>query len=355
MRSILVLVLTLGAAGVTLAAPVAARAATSSGSILYVKNHDIYAVTPDGRTTRRITHDGGSKTRNHTGGVGYLAPSASADGRIVVAVRNQHVSPVNTQGYLHVLSRTGKPIRTFKPQQFNPVKLNSAPCASEQIPMGILNAYVAPDGGHVVYTAQTEVQSPDCSAAYGYSTFVVGISGKNAHEVTRSNGNGASLEAGMWVNRTRFLLDDIDFGSQGFWYVDLPGHTARAWTQATDYTDGTWELPAQHGNKLASQGYSNVTNARALRLWASSGPPGRPTPQCDVASPVRGDIPNRPTWSPNAAAVAFDVDDSHSAVRAGEGLYVLTVGATVSGASCTAPKQIVHGGFQPFWTPAKLT
>src|SRR5690349_15119537 len=87
MRSILVLALTLGAtSGVAIASAVTAHAASPAGSILYVKNHDIYAVTPDGHTTRRITRDGGRATSNRTGGIGYHSPSASTDGKIVVAV-----------------------------------------------------------------------------------------------------------------------------------------------------------------------------------------------------------------------------------------------------------------------------
>src|SRR5690242_17711777 len=106
MRSILVLALTLGATnGVALATAATASAATTAGSILYVKNHDIYAVTPNGHSTRRITHDGGRATSNRTGGIGYHSPSASNDGKVVVAFRNQRVSPMNTQGYLHVMNR----------------------------------------------------------------------------------------------------------------------------------------------------------------------------------------------------------------------------------------------------------
>jgi hypothetical protein len=356
-RAILAIALTVGAvAGGCVAAAGPASAATPGGSILYVKKNNVYAITADGRHSRQLTHDGRRKTRNHTGGVGYLAPSASSSGRTIVTVRNQHVSAADTQGYVHVLNRDGRGIRTFKPLQFKHVKLNTSPCQSVQEPRGILNAYVSPDGKHIAYTVETRVRSADCNAAVGYSTFVVNTNGTGAHEIKRSNGNGASLESGMWAGNKRLLLDDIDFGSQGFWYVNLPSHTARRWTQASDFTDGTWELPALHDRKLASVGYSNVTNGKAMRLWTAGGPPARPTGRCDLRTPVRGETVDRPSWSPDSTAIAFAVDDNTpSKLRAGEGLYVMTVGASLSSSSCASPHQLVHGGSQPFWTPATLT
>lgn len=354
MRSILVLALTLAAtSGVALAAAGTSHAATPAGSILYVKNHDIYAVTPGGHTTRRITHNGGQATSNRTGGIGYHGPSASANGKVIVAFRNQRYSPVNQQGWLYVLNRNGATVRRFKPPQFDVVKLDTSPCASQQQPRGLIDAMVSPDGKYIIYTAIANDGFSDCSAALAYSTWIVNINGTGGAIVKRGTGNSASLEAGQWVSNSRVLLDDIDFGSQGFWYVDLPSHRAKAWTQASDLTDGAWAVPALHKGKLASVGYSNVTNTKALRLWSSSGPPARPVARCDLASPVGGDYVDRPSWSPASDAVAFVVSHTGGGkVRSREGVYVMS--ATDLATSCRSPRLLVPGGTDSFWSATNL-
>ncbi|HEY2297691.1 MAG TPA: hypothetical protein VGH43_08180 [Jatrophihabitans sp.] len=356
-RTILTIALVLGlGAGVTVTTTATAQATgvNSTGSILYVKNHDVYAITPNGAHVRRITHNGSTATHNRTGGIGYDAPSASNSGKIIVALRNQKVSAVNTQGWLHVMNRNGRAIRTFNPPQFKHLVVDTAPCKSVQEPRGIIDAIVSPDGKHIVYTVLSRDSFPDCSAGVGYSTYVVKINGTGGAMIKRGGGNGASIEAGQWVNNRRLLLDDVDFGSTGFWYADLPSRTAHKWTQAYAYgTDAVYGMPALHRGKLASVGFSENTGSNALRLWSSSGPPARPNRRCDLATPVGGDFSDRPSWSPRSDAVAYSVNDSKAAVRNGEGLYVLPT-ATLSGTTCRSPRMLMRGATAPFWTPAGL-
>jgi hypothetical protein len=353
MRWILVLALTLGTAtGVSLTAATAAHGATPAGSILYVKNHDIYAVTPNGRTTRRITHDGGSATHDRTGGIGYRSPSASSNGTVVVAYRNQRVSAINTQGYLHVMNRNGKRIGTIHPMQFTPHTVDTAPCHTVWEPRGIWNAAVSPDGKHVVYTILENLLGADCSGGIGFETLVVNINGTGATLLRRSNGQAAGLEMGMWVNNARVLLDNDQVGLQAFYYADLPSNTVKRWVQSDDAADSTFGTPALRKGKLASGGVSPNTAEPVVRLWTSSGPPARPSMRCELNSPVQSDWPGSFGWSPSASDLTYSVGTGGS--KAGEGVYVLHVGSTVTGSSCHAARLLVRSATDSFWSAANL-
>jgi hypothetical protein len=353
MRSILVLALTLGAAtGVSLTAAGAAHGATPAGSILYVKNHDIYAVTPNGRTSRRITHDGGRATSNHTGGVGYRSPSASSNGKIVVAYRNQRVSPMSTQGYLHVMNRNGKAIRSIHPLQFGTHTVKTQPCFTKSQPRGIANAAVSPDGKHIVYTVLENIVGADCSAGIDYDTLVINTNGTGARLLKRSGGNANRLEMGMWVNNTRVLLDNDDVGLQAFYYVDLPNHTAKKWVQSSDAADSTYGTPALRKGKLASGGISPNSSEPVTRVWTTGGPPARPSMRCELNSPVHADWPSAFDWSPSAYDLTYSIGTGGG--KTGEGVYVLHVGPTVTGSSCHSPRLLVRGATDSFWTAANL-
>lgn len=353
MRWILVLALTVGAStGVTLAAATAAHGATPVGSILYVKNHDIYAVTPNGHKTRRITHDGPRKTGDHTGGVGYHSPSASNNGKVVVAVRNQRKSRINTQGYLHVMNRNGRKIRTFHPPQYRSQTLLTQPCYTKWQPKGIFSAVVSPDGKHIVYTVLEDISGSDCTAGIDYETWVVNTNGTGAKLVKRTNGNGQALELGGWASSRRLLLDNDAVGTQAFYYLDLPSHTAKKWVQSGDAGDSTYGTPVLRDHKLASSGISPNTAEPAVRLWSTTGPPAHPAMRCELDSPVHADWPGGLGWSPSADDLVYSVGTGGS--KPAEGVYVLHVGTAVTGASCRSPRLLVHSGTDSSWTAANL-
>lgn len=353
MRSLLVLALTCGVtATVAVAAAGAAHAATPAGSILYVKNYDVYATTPNGHTTRRITHDGTRATTNHTGGIGYHSPSASDNGTILVAFRNQKLSPMNTQGFLHVMNRNGANIRTFRPMQFRPQTIETQPCFTKWQPRGIVSAAVSPDGRHIAYTILENVVGSDCTGGIDFDTVIVNIDGTGATLVKRSNGDANALEMGNWASSTRLLVDNDQVGLQAFYYLDLPSHTAKTWVQSGDAGDSTYGVPALRSGKLASGGISQNTAEPVLRLWTTSGPPARPTMRCELNSPVQSDWPGAFGWSPSAQDLVYSV--GAGGTKAAEGVYVLHVGSTVTGTSCTSPRMLVRGATDSFWAAANL-
>ncbi len=329
---------------------------TAPGSILYVKNHDVWLTNSTASTTTRITTNGSTATADHTGGVGYHAPTQPNSGAFVVAVRNQNYSPGYSQGWIWVLNRDGSVIRKFKPPQFAylPNPGSSCPVPAYQVPRGIVNATVSPDGRHIAYTDWTYEELPDCTVATGYSTYIVSSTGTAPHHIARGDGDAADIEAGRWATNQQLLLDDVDFGSVAFWSVTLPSSTAADWSDAPDYLDAAYSQPALSGHRLASTSYSEYAAGNVMRLWTSAGPPADPSPQCEYPTDdlATGAYASDPSWAPLAKAVAWSVDDDKTAVRAGEGVYVVQVGTNLT---CRpAPVLLVPGGFEPYWSPASL-
>ena len=342
--------------GTTNATAAAPGVVTASGSILYVKNHDVWLTNSTASTTTRITTNGSTATSDHTGGIGYRAPTQPNSGAFVVTVRNQNYSPGYSQGWIWVMNRDGSVIRKFKPPQFAYIPNPGSPCAvhAYQVPRGILNATVSPDGRHIAYTDLTYEELSDCTVATGYSTYIVSSTGTAAHQIARSDGDAADIEGGRWATNQQLLLDDVDFGSVAFWSVTLPSYTAVHWSDAPDYLDAAYGQPTRSGQKLASSGYSEYSAGNAMRLWTSSGPPADPTPKCEYPTDdlASGGYASDPSWAPLAKAVAWAVDDDRAAVRAGEGVYVVQVGTSLT---CRPqPVLLVPGGFQPYWSPASV-
>src|SRR4051812_38244662 len=102
------------------ASPASAAGAPLVGSVVYDKNSNVYVT--DGVTTRQLTTDGGTPASDGTGSTGYLVPSESDDGTLVVAIRNQQRTSSDQQtyyrGYLWVMDAYGHVARKINPPQF---------------------------------------------------------------------------------------------------------------------------------------------------------------------------------------------------------------------------------------------
>jgi hypothetical protein len=167
---------------------------------------------------------------------------ARPDGGLIVAVRNQQLDRGKpseyTQGVIWEMDRSGHLVRKFKPAQFNHIAGGSCNPAVLQLPLGIYNAVVSPNGKYVAYTAHKYVQSASCSAVEGYSSWIANIDGSGARMIADTGGNTASLEIGHFTaDSSRLLVDRADFGSIETYYVNLPGSTAQPWTGAAPDED----------------------------------------------------------------------------------------------------------------------
>lgn len=353
----------------TLAAAPAAAAnppTHTPGSLVYVKNGNVWVSTPDGATQRQITADGGVPTGDGTGDSPYRAPSES-DGGLIVAVRNQEFnkgqSSEYTQGYLWEMDLRGNVLRKFKPPQFDYIAGGSCSPAVQELPLGLVNAVISPDGRYIAYTAQTYVQTAACDVAQGYSSWIVNVDGSNPHMIRDSRNDTASLEVGQFTaDSSKLLVDRADFGSIEDFYVSVPGSTATDWTAPAndDFLNEAYGQPDVRGGILATEGYSQLTSRNALRVWTTSGFTTDPGNYCDYASPVSDagltdlELITRPSLSPDGSYVAWEDSSSDGSVtKTGQGIYTLAT-STLSHSCATYSELLIPGGEDPFWANAGI-
>jgi hypothetical protein len=347
------------------AGPAAATGASAPGSIVFAKSKDIYLSTPDGSAQVRVTTDGSTPTADHTGDTGYSVPSESDNG-LLVAVRNQEInagqSGEYTQGYLWELDRSGNVIRKFKPPQFDYIS-SGCPTPAAQLPLGIINAVVSPDGKYIAYTGQTYVQGVCGDVVQGYSSWVVKSDGTGGRMLNDGTSDTASLEIGQWTaDSSKLLLDRADFGSIADYYVNVPGFDTHVWTApaSDDYIDEAYGQPDVRGGILATEGYSELTSRNALRLWTTSNFTSDPTMKCDYSSPVADggfsdlELISRPAVAPDGSYVAWEDSSSDGTVaKTGQGIYLLPT-STINSNCSTASTLFIARGEDPFWTPAGI-
>src|SRR4051794_13098221 len=355
------------AAAPTTAATGSAAGITGTGSIVYARSHDLFLTTSDGSRTQRVTWDGSRATANHTGGVGYLSPSQSDSGGLIVAVRNQVGAKGSPTGWLWVMNRQGAVIRRFAPPQNTissyPTIAACAPTPYAYEPDGIVKATVSPDGTRIAYVEQgtwQAAQGKDCATSPITSTFVVNINGTGAVRVRESATNNPwNLEAGAWASPTRLVIARTRTHQQ-LLYADAPHFTPQSWwanPDASDYDDAHQE-PSFRRGIIASVGISSFSNARVLRLWTSAGPPAAVTPRCEYAATGGGSNPEAgsPSVSPDGTGVAWYEQGTNATEVAGEGIYVMRTGTPATSCPADGSKRLlVQGGYMPFWGPAAVT
>lgn len=378
-------VVAIASSGTALAPPASAHTtapkATSvqaPGSILYIKAHDVYLTDSRGSATIRITRTGARATRDRTGGVGFLAPSQSDSGNVLVAARNQSVAGSDgaLQGWIWVMRRDGTVLRKFRPYQIALIG-GLTGCVGgryRQFPLGILNMKVSPDGRQIAFDEKFDVVgSGSCQAAQSYATFVVDIDGRHGRMITRAGGNGSFLELGQWVGSRRLLLDDVQFDSVRDYYADAPGFQATPWFAASGEIDAAYGQPNQSAGKLATSGASTYTRndigapLSVVRFWNSAEPPAAPAPACEYAATAGGSTDGKfgtelpqaedPSLSPDGTAAVWDEIQGPQMDRADEGIYLVQLPAgPLSGDNpCPYAKhELVADAGYPSWSRAPL-
>jgi hypothetical protein len=350
---------------VSLAVAPAASAAPrtgETGSIIYDKGGDVYQTTPDGSQTHQVTTNGSTPTSDQTGSTGYAVPTESDNG-LIAAVRNQDVAGYSL-GFIWVMDRNGTVIDKFQPPQFD--LLAQFPGCSgpdAQLPQGILNATISPDGKHIAYTATALGNDALCEPLSEVGSWIADIDGRNAHWLSAGTYDTADIEIGRWVSNTRLLIDRFDFGSIENFYVDLPSYTATSWSEPGDFIDQTYLQPDVANGVAVTDGYSETSADPAIRIWPTSGfnsPLG--SNFCEYPSPahpgVLHDNLNQPSLSPDGAEVVFEDYDGTVPNESDEGIYLAPAAPILaSNQACAAanPSLFVQGAEDPFWTPASIT
>lgn len=293
---------------------VVTTASTLPGSIVYLKNNNVWIANGDGTGSRAVTRDG---TKSNP----YYSPSESDTG-VVVAAHSLDIVRM-TQG--------GRVLNTIDP----PALRNSAGANMDGVPADVA---ISPDGKRIAWTF---VQY-DCPVGSGCT--VRAATGYTAADHHASAGTPIQYRAPSWVTNTRTLstggylrqvmLHDISTSTPRHWFDD-----SQAASPDTDLADGE---VSSDGKWLAEvRGYQATTRIQLYRVNgdARTGSPALPTPVCNTAAQA-GQA--SPTWAPGAAAVAW---------QAKEGIWI-----HVDPANCAGGREFVAlpGGSRPDWSAAPL-
>ena len=300
------------AAGMITASAEAAVATTNPGTIVYIKNANVWIARGTGTGAHAVTTDG---TRTNP----YRSPSESNGGTIAVARGTKIVR----------MTQHGRVLNTIDPPQLR----NSA---GEPMDGVVNEVAISPDGtkiawGYVRYSCPIGV---DCMVRYatGYTA------ASHYQRVGRPN----YFHAASWVTNARTLVGG-GFGSQ----VMLHDLTAapKHWFDDIDYASPSTDLSdgevSPNGKWVAEvRGYGSSTSIIWYQVSGNvktGAVPAVPTWKC-YTNPTANQ--SHPTWSPDSNNLAFAIKSGIQIER--------------NAASCTSAVTLIAGGSQPDWSAAPL-
>lgn len=305
----------LSAAAIALAAGAAPAAADS---IVYTSGGDIWRATPDGATTRQLTHEGV-----------YGEASQADDGTIVATAGRR----------LRRLDAAGTVVADFP-----------AAALADENWAGPFDPDVSPDGTKVAYSWLYESRgssSPNCPLTPDECTLGYIRGGSTVSWADRATALG---ELGWWrhwtqpswIGNDRLLLSGRDvpvmFDRGGIGSFGAQGESPAAWFGAgVHLADGDL---TRAGDRVA---YVTGIGQSELTVWSVSGAPGSEQPRfCFSFTGPSGHFAD-PTWSPDGRTLAWSEDDG-------------TWAATIPGCSGDGveSRKIVPLGKLPDWGPADL-
>jgi hypothetical protein len=315
---------TLAATLVAVAAPttpahatVPASATTLPGSIVLLKDYNIWLVRPDGTGLVQVTKDGTFASQ-------YYSPSMADDGTIA-AGKGQEIIRLKQNGT--VLNRMDPPPLT-----------NSVGQPQDGVPVGVA---ISPDGTRIAWSTASDTcpVAADCGART--------VTGVTSASVLTPPTTTSYFGDPSWVSNTRLMvhggygsqmmLQDIG-GSPHHWFDDR-----EVYSSDTDLGDG-WV--SRDGRLLvARRGYGSTSRIFTYRTAGdprSGDPTTLATPSPDCATNADAKISD-PTAAPDGSAFA---------TAEVEGVSVMTIGAT-----CETNQAwlLVPGATEPFWSPAAIS
>jgi len=295
----------------------AAATAVPAGSILFIKDYNVWIARGDGSGQRAVT-TGGSFANP------WVSPSQSDSGLVVVIRGN----------LIYQMNQWGRVTKTMDPP---PLK-NSA---GQMMDGPLVNAAVAPDGRRIAYTYTKE------TCPIGASCFIRSVTGyTDSAELTPPQKYGSTFfDHPSWVTNTRTLvnggylsqmnLHDLGGAEASYWFDDEQIYGPE---NSTDL--GNAEV-TRDGTKLAAvRGY----DADQQIIWyrvvgdARTGEPGLPEPMCWTE---KGAGVTNPTWSPDGTALAIEQPQGIEIAR--------------GVATCTDITMAIRGGSEPSWSNAPLS
>lgn len=296
----------------------AGTAAASTGSIVYVKDHNVWLANADGTGEYQVTEDGTYEQP-------WRSPSQADDGTIAASHYNNIVRMKQNGQILNVIDPPALINSVSHPTDGVPVKVAISPngkmitwsFVTYECPIGVSCGARAVTG----YTAADRLTDPK---KYGSSYFTD----------PSWIGNDRTLQSGGYGSQVN--IDDLgDPGEPVHWFDD------------SDYAENDTDLSdaelSPDGKRLAAvRGYGNSThiiwysvNGNAL----SGPPPAAPTPDC-----LTGELEglSGPSWSPDGDALVWQEPD---------GLWLKS---NVGVCDSPQPKLLIAGGSEPDWGPAAV-
>ena len=328
------------AAAIGLAAPAAADAST----IVFIKNHNVWVSTPDGKRQVAVTRDGTALDPYYSpsqGDNGMIVALRGADGRPLVATfrgGGSRLYRLTASGRLLGRPRVSlfKPLPTLVPRAIaGEVSPNGRTVALTQVLYEPVAAAGQPRQLRAIPT-QTIVYQDTASGRY---------KGKSELVLQR-------LWSPSWIDNTRLLVFDqyaqagahIFRASIGRKPTPLYRDPARSelvpgWNA---FSLGGGEL-TRRGDKLAAVRAKIGATQGTIEIFAARGATAAPAPRCSLATRRVGLEPSL-TWSPDGKSLAWF-----------DGAGVWTSPVDLAAPTCGfAPRLIIRGGVAPDWGPASL-
>lgn len=280
-----------------LAAPMTAAAAPPSGSIVFVRDGDVWRINASGTRQQQITRDGAPARP-------YRVPSQADDGS-VVALRGGQIHRWALNGAAldapSVASLRGEPV----------------------------DVDVSPDGGRVAVVLSSPCPAPDGTAMTCRAVAVAGAAGGTAEVVVPA---APDVRSAVWSDRNRLLVtrgNAIEAvspatGETATWVPD--DGTGAALTDITGGGRGIAVIRRVPAGEPTLRVHTPPTATSAPAVWCEFGGPGTAAP----------------SWGPRGDVIAWQVSG---------GIVVATFPAR------RCPQQarmLVADGIDPDWGPSAL-
>ncbi len=299
---------TAAAGAIAMGAVADPAAASSSGSIVFIKADNVWLMRPDGTGQRQITTDGKADAP-------YVSPSQADDGTIV-ALRNQHIIEGThnyLQGVVSVLNRNGQLMRpVYAVPQYDLIE-DTCPTPVAQQPDGIVDAQVSPDGQRIAYVATAMLQGA-CGDVFSVSESIVANLDGGAAATIGAGGDVINYTTPSWISNTKLVVTHDDLDARGESTFDVGAALPQQWfltNEGLDFTAHAIYSPSATTNKLAAAGSVENDDASepGIELW-TTGAPGdasRVVDRCVITDPSHSDAIafDSPSWSADGQTFVF--------------------------------------------------
>lgn len=293
------------AACTALAVVPAIAPATPSGNVAFVRDGDLWRVSPDDRSTQQVT-------RNGTPAAPYRSP-AQADNGVLVAIRGE---------ILHRYALDGRAM--------TPLALPPAPEGHAQRPVDV---DISPDGARVAVVTEdactpADPASPRCRD-------VVVLATGSGRLASRPIVDAPDVTGLAWAGSDRLLV------TRGNTLLSLSAshpHIPPAVWVADDGSGATLEIPTAGMRGVTVQRRA-PSGELSVRMFTSPTATSAPTVRCDIS----GAGIAHPALATREGAVAWQTD-----------LGVVVADVPVTGCPSRA-SLVALGGTQPDWSPAALS